>query len=100
MKDGYEEKSQGEVEGGKPRFGWRENEGRDNSVRCRSIKLQTSAPAGWFMKDWNLEAPADAAAPDIAKVEVGLDEREEGERAGAPRTSRTTMADDEWGDLC
>ena len=23
-------------------------------------------PAGWFMNAWNLEAPADAAAPDIS----------------------------------
>ena len=67
----------------------------DQAGGCR-----VTAPAGWFMKDWNLEAPADAAAPDIAKVEVGLSEREEGERAGASRTSRTTIADDEWGDLC
>lgn len=27
------------------------------------------APAGWFMKDWNLDADALAAAPDIFVVE-------------------------------
>ena len=28
------------------------------------------APAGWFMKAWSLEAPAEVAAPDISWIQV------------------------------
>lgn len=37
--------------------------------------IDSSIPAGWFIKAVNLEAPADAAAPDIVNnsfVWVGL----------------------------
>lgn len=27
-----------------------------------------AAPAGWFMNAWNLDAPADVAAPDMVGV--------------------------------
>ena len=42
-------------------------------VRCesdadRACLKRDTAPAGWFMKAWNFEAPAEAAAPDILDI--------------------------------
>ena len=40
-----------------------------NALRHASLRknVKNDAPAGWFMKAWNFDAPADAAAPDMAQ---------------------------------
>ena len=36
------------------------------STRSYAAGSVHDAPAGWFMKAWSLEAPAEVAAPDIS----------------------------------